>query len=476
MKISNQIKIAHLFQRAGFGATLVQIQEFEDKSPSKVMKYLLKDAEKNEPLNVVSEESTTFAEKRKVIKEMMTMDGLSPDKIKEKLKEGRDKITDLNFAWVNKMASGEAMLREKMTFFWHGHFACRSNEALFDQRLNNVIRDHALGKFGDLLLAVSKSPAMLQFLNNQQNRKDSPNENFAREVMELFTLGRGNYTEHDIKEAARAFTGWGFTGQGEFIFRERQHDGGEKTFQGITGNFKGEDIIKIILQNPKTATFITTQIYRYFVNENLDNQVIEKLAKRFRSTDYDLADLMENIFTSAWFYHPENIGTRIKSPVELLVGMQRNFGISFEQKQAVIFIQKSLGQILFYPPNVAGWPGGKNWIDSSTLLTRMKLPETIFKAAEVTFKPKDDGDVNTEYLSKRVNTIRATIDWQAFENAFATNNSQELIDKMESYLLSRPISEPQKKMIQSKTEGKSGVELVQIIAQNIASLPEYQLG
>ncbi len=476
MKISNQIKIEHLFQRAGFGATPIQIQEFEDKSPSKVMKYLLKGSEEIKPLIIIEEENVNIV-KRKALKDTWLMGGtLSTEMIKKRLKENREKITDLNFLWVIKMASGEGMLREKMTLFWHGHFACRSRQPLFDQQLNNVVRENALGKFGDLLLAVSKSPAMLQFLNNQQNRKDSPNENFAREVMELFTLGRGNYTEHDIKEAARAFTGWGFNGQGEFVFRDRQHDAGEKVFQGKMGNFKGEDIIKIILQNPKTATFITTKIYRYFVNENPNNQIIDKLAKRFHSTGYDLADLMESIFTSDWFYKSENIGTRIKSPIELLVGMQRNFGISFEHKQAVLFIQKSLGQILFYPPNVAGWSGGKNWIDSSTLLTRMKLPEIIFEAAEVTFKPKDDGDVNTEYLSKKVNRIQAKIDWQSFENVFTSNNSQDLINKMESYLLSRPMSEPQKKMIQSRTEGKLYVELVRIIAQNIASLPEYQLG
>ena len=476
MKISNHIKIKHLFQRAGFGATPTQIREFGDKSSSKVMKYLLKDSEKVEPLIVIEEENAIIV-KKKALRDTLLMGGtLSAEMIKERLKGNRDKITDLNFLWVNKMASGDGMLREKMTLFWHGHFACRSRQPLFDQQLNNVIRENALGKFSDLLLAVSKSPAMLQFLNNQQNRKGSPNENFAREVMELFTLGRSNYTEQDIKEAARAFTGWGFNLQGEFVFRDRQHDAGEKVFQGQTGNFKGEDIIKIILQNPKTATFITTKIYRYFVNENLNNQIIEKLAKRFRSTDYDLADLMENIFTSDWFYLPENIGTRIKSPIELLVGMQRNFGISFEQKQAVLFIQKSLGQILFYPPNVAGWSGGKNWIDSSTLLARMKLPEIIFKAAEVTFRLKDDGDVNTEYLSKRVNRIQAKIDWQAFENSLEANNSQEITNKMESYLLSRPLNESQKTMILSKIEGKNSKELTQIIAQNIASLPEYQLG
>ena len=476
MKISNQIEIAHLFQRAGFGATPMQIQEFGEKSPSKVMKYLLKDSETNEPLIVIEEDNSSIV-KKKDLRETLLMGGnISAEMIKERLKENREKITDLNFLWVNRMASGKGMLREKMTLFWHGHFACRSRQPLYDQQLNNVIRKNALGKFGDLLSGVSKSPAMLQFLNNQQNKKNSPNENFAREVMELFTLGRGNYTEQDIKEAARAFTGWGFGTKGEFVFRDRQHDAGEKTFQDKTGNFKGEDIVKIILQNPNTATFITTKIYRYFVNENPDNQVIEQLSKRFRSTDYDLADLMEKIFTRDDFYRAENIGTRIKSPVELLVGMQRNFGISFEQKQAVLFIQKSLGQILFYPPSVAGWAGGKNWIDSSTLMTRMKLPEIIFKATEVTFKPKDDGDVNTEYLSKRVNKIQVKIDWQAFENAFFVNNPQDLMGKMEAYLLSRPISETQRKVIQHKIEGKSGIELTQMIAQNIASLPEYQLG
>jgi uncharacterized protein (DUF1800 family) len=476
MRISNQIKIEHLFQRAGFGATPAQLQEFGEKSPAKVMKYLLKDSVKYEPLTVVEEENAAIVKKKKLRDTLLMGGTLSPEMIKDRLKENREKITDLNFLWVNKMASGEGMLREKMTLFWHGHFACRSRQPLFDQQLINVIRENALGKFGDLLLAVSKSPAMLQFLNNQQNKKNSPNENFAREVMELFTLGRGNYTETDIKEAARAFTGWSFNLRGEFDFRDRQHDAGEKTFQGKTGNFKGEDIIKIILQNPKTATFITTKIYSYFVNENPDNQIIESLAKRFRSSDYDLTDLMENIFTSDWFYRSENIGTRIKSPVELLVGMQRNFGITFQQKQAVLFIQKSLGQILFFPPNVAGWSGGKNWIDSSTLMTRMKLPEIIFKAAEVTFKPKDDGDVNTEYLNRRINRIQANIDWQAFEKAFATNNQQDLVAKMESYLLSRPISEPQKKIIQSKIVGKTGIDLIQSIALSITSLPEYQLG
>ena len=475
MKINNQIKIEHLFQRAGFGATPEQMKEFGEKSPEKALKFLLKDAEKINQLTIVDEEQAMVM-KKKALRNMLDNKGLTAEDIKEQIRKYREKLTDLNFIWVKNMASGESMLREKMTLFWHGHFACRTRQPLLTQLQNNVIRQNALGKFGDLLLAVSKDPGMLQFLNNQQNKKNSPNENFAREVMELFALGRGNYTEKDIKEAARAFTGWGTNPKGEFVFRTNQHDDSEKNFQGKTGNFKGEDILNIILQNPKTATFISTKIYRYFVNENVDNQIVEGMAKRFRSTNYDITDLMEYIFKSDWFYLPENIGTRIKSPVELLVGMQRNFNIKFERKQPVLFIQKALGQILFYPPNVAGWAGGKSWVDSSTLMTRMKLPELIFKDSEITFNPKDEGDVNTENLSKKIKQMQATIDWAAFQNNFSTNNPQELLDKLDAYLLARPLSTQQKSMILSKSEGKTGVNLIQNIAQSIASLPEYQLG
>ena len=474
MKIDNQIKTEHLFQRAGFGATPSQMNEFGEKSPEKALKFLLKDSEKINKLAMLDEE-TAMVMKKKVLRNMLDKKGLSGEMIKEQIKEYREQLTDLNFIWVKNMASGESMLREKMTLFWHGHFACRVRQPLLTQIQNNVIRENALGKFGDLLLAVSKDPGMLQFLNNQQNKKNSPNENFAREVMELFTLGRGNYTEKDIKEAARAFTGWGANPKGEFMFRPFQHDDGEKTFQGKTGNFKGEEILNIILQNPKTSTFICTKIYRYFVNENVDNQIVEDMAKRFSSHDYDIADLMEYIFKSDWFYLPENIGTRIKSPVELLVGLQRNFGIQFDRKQPILFIQKALGQILFYPPNVAGWSGGKSWIDSSTLMTRMKLPELIFKDSEITFNPKDEGDVNTENLSKKIKQMQANIDWTAFQNNFSTTNPQELLDKLDAYLLSRPLSTQQKSMILSKSEGKTGVSMLQNMAQSIASLPEYQL-
>ena len=224
---------------------------------------------------------------------MKTDATMNENKKRALLKQGRDDLKDMNIAWLNLMTNSKAQLREKMSLFWHGHFACRlNNNAYSSQGLVNIVRTNALGNFGDMLKQVSKSPAMLQFLNNQQNRKGKPNENFAREVMELFTLGRGNYTEKDIKEGARSFTGWGFDKQGEFMFRKPTHDDGEKTFLGQTGNFDGDQILDIILKNPQTAIFITQKIYKYFVNENLDNNKVDYLSARFFENNYDIAKVV----------------------------------------------------------------------------------------------------------------------------------------------------------------------------------------
>src|SRR5687768_2768428 len=194
-----------------------------------------------------------------------------PAKIKGERENNKDRKAkiraswlSLNTEWINQMNEPSLAVREKMTLFWHDHFACRTRNPYLAQQQNNTLREYALGKFSDLLVGVSKDAAMLQFLNNQQNRKDSPNENFAREVMELFTLGHGHYTEQDIKNAARAFTGWGFNPQtGQFVFRKGVHDSTTKTFRGKTGNFFGDDIISMILEDPATAKFITTRMWHY---------------------------------------------------------------------------------------------------------------------------------------------------------------------------------------------------------------------
>lgn len=469
-------KIQHLFWRAGFGASPQEVQMASKSSITQLVDQLVQDAQESLPLTHETASEPGF--NRKALRDIVAGRNQLPadekrQMLKDLIKENRGKTGDLNYQWLTRMGEGKSALREKMTLFWHGHFACRVLNPAFVQQQNNVLRQHALGKFGDLLLAVSRDPAMLQFLNNQQNKKKSPNENFAREVMELFTLGRGNHTERDIKEAARAFTGWGFNPlTGEAVFRQNQHDEDPKMVFGKTGNFKGEDVISMILERPETSRFVVTKIYRYFVNDTPDPQRVGELAQRFRRTDYDITDLMRAIFTADWFYEPGNVGVKIKSPVELLAGLQRSFGVDYGGKQAVLAIQKALDQVLFYPPNVAGWPGGRAWIDSSSLLLRMKLPEIVLHSVQINFKAKDDGDMNTEHLSKPSGKfMNSSVDWSAFEAAFAGLQGQALFDALSGHLLQRPLAPAQRELILKKVRENP----LRDLTLALLTLPEYQV-
>ena len=255
--MNNISQVKHLFSRAGFGMRFDEIKAYEGVTAKHAVKSLLKASDTDVPLSSVSGK-TDYAGMMKGDKEARKMF----------MQKQRQEEKDMNIAWINKMIYTDAVLQEKMTLFWHNHFACRSKDALFAQQLNNIHRNNALGNFRTMLFQVAESPAMLQFLNNQQNQKNHPNENFAREVMELFTIGRGNYTETDVKESARSFTGYGFNKDGEFVNRKFFHDDGEKTFMGKTGNFNGEDILNIILEKKDTARFISNKLYKYFVNED----------------------------------------------------------------------------------------------------------------------------------------------------------------------------------------------------------------
>ncbi len=494
--ISKQQQIQHLYWRAGFGATPEQIRHDSNRPLKKVVRDLLHADAPFAPLTVVDPAQIV---PRKALKGMFKDGMLNRDALKDRIKENTGHIRDLNVLWVEKMGTDQDALREKMALFWHGHFACRVLSPGAIQQYLNTIRQNALGKFSDLLMAVSKEPAMLQFLNNQQNRKNAPNENFAREVMELFTLGRTtpgpltgesvahplaagrNYTEADVKDAARAFTGWGFNLQGAFTFRQNQHDDGPKTIFGQTGNFAGDDVIRLILEKKQTARFITTKIYRFLVNDDVADAPaqtrINALADRFYGSGYDIADLLETILTADWFYELANVGNRIKSPVELVAGMERTLGLQFEQKQSLIFIQRTLGQVLLYPPNVAGWPGGRNWIDSSSLLFRMKLPDVLLQAAQVTIQPKDDGDVNTENLSRRgKGPLNATADWTAFEASFSKISPEKLPDELATFLLQQPLGAQQRAEVMKRLKpGSNRSEQIRTLTATLMALPEYQL-
>lgn len=470
-----QKHIQHLFWRAGFGEPYMVVKAAHRQSARQIFKKMLRDSEDFRPIDIVDmrEVVAEFKQLRDMKKEVNRED--VRDKLKDLQKDRKEEQGTLNTTWIDLMTTSRGVLREKMAFFWHGHLVSRSLNPAFSQSYLNTLRENALGKFGDLLMAVSKEPSMLQFLNNKQNKKRSPNENFARELMELFTLGRGNYSEKDIKEVARAFTGWDFDLQGRFIFREFQHDKGAKTIFGKTGNFKGEDVIEMILERKETAQFLTTKIYKYFVNENISGKEkrIAELSKRFYKTNYDIADLLENIFTSDWFYDQENIGSHIKSPVELLVGIKRTLGAAFEDQQPNLFIQKILGQVLLYPPNVAGWAGGRNWIDSSSLLFRMQLPTMLFLGKEGNVSAKKDGDVNTEYQSKK-QSFKASVDWQNFSESFSEKDKKPL-GKISQYLLQVPVNEQFTQNLASKFQNNSKEENIKQMAVALMMMPEYQV-
>ncbi len=470
----HQRNVQHLFWRAGFGASPEVIQKSLSKSRKQLIKDFIRDSRQSENFSIVQPVSAVSLknERRELVNENKRDE--IQEKVKELAQERRETIGNLNDAWVARMGQGQGVLREKMTLFWHNHFACRSKLATFIQQQNNTLRTHALGKFGDLLMAISKDAAMLQFLNNQQNRKKSPNENFAREVMELFTLGRGNYTENDIKEAARAFTGWGFNLQGEFVFRPIFHDEGLKTIFGKSGYFKGEDVIAMFLSNPKTADYICTKIYRYFVNERVNPEHVESMSKRFFRSDYDITDLLEYLFTEDWFYDPVNIGAQIKSPIELLAGMQRTLSMDFVDKTPVLYTQKVLGQVLFNPPSVAGWTGGKSWIDSSSLLTRMQLPKILFRNESLNISVKDSGDANEEVV-KRKNKFEVAMNWESFAQAFEEIPNENLAKTLASYLLQVPINSSLLKNIENQATGKNRVEQIKHFTVAFMSLPEYQV-
>lgn len=454
------IRNKHLLWRAGFGAGINQFEDLTNKSSN----YFLSNLLKEEPFTYINYDTQDT--------DTETMDYMNEKSPAEKRKEiqkiNRRQNEELNLNFLYKMVTGTEQLREKMAFFWHGHFASRVQNPKFNRQILNVIRKNALGNFRELLFEVSQAPAMLNFLNNQQNKKDHPNENFAREVMELFTMGRGNYTEKDIREGARAFTGWGYDKEGNFQERKKLHDEGSKTFLGKTGNFTGSEVLDIILEQKATSRFITAKIYRFFVNEIEDKAIIDQLADHFYESGYDIKKLMFEIFSSSWFYDQKNIGNRIKSPIELMAGIMRTLPMNIQNPENLIVYQKLLGQMLLYPPNVSGWPTGKSWIDSSTLMLRLQIPQiwSGLRPLEYSLRPDDDIDMGMKSrenaLNKAFKNPNITIDWDRVENVFSGKNPAE-------YLIQNS------KSLDMNSVKNFSDNSIKMNVINLMSTPEYQL-
>ncbi len=487
MPLTNQLKNQHLLWRAGFGPAVEQLNDLSRFSPKEFYSALMK-ASAKKPAYINVADNYLQGLMMGLQEAGQKKQELTADERRMVQQQNRESIRNLNIYWLKEMVNSSAQLREKMAFFWHGHFACRNLNVFYQQGLLDVIRNNALGNFRTLLKEVSRSAAMLNFLNNQQNRKGHPNENFAREVMELFTLGRGNYTEDDIKESARAFTGWSANARGEFVFRKGFHDFDNKTVLGKSGNLDGEDVLNILLDQKQTALYISGKIYRFFVNEEPDKQKIEWMADRFYKSDYDISKLMEDVFTSDWFYDEKNIAAIIKPPVVLLAGIQRMLPMTLENEETLLVLQRILGQVLFYPPNVAGWAGGRTWIDSSTLMMRMRIPQLINDLDEMNVKPKDDDDQMmgrpaTEVKPKTgaqsvkirgAQSINANVDWKMYLGHFEKTEREKLINSMAGILLQtkKVVAADIIKQYADETGRDSFIRSATI---QLMSTPEYQL-
>ncbi len=295
----------------------------------------------------------------------------------EQVKEG----LQLRGWWAREMLVTPSPLTERMTLFWHNHFVSSQQKVRLTRlmyRQNALLREHALGDFRVLLHAAAKDPAMVVYLDSVQNRKGAPNENFAREVMELFTLGEGNYGEQDVKEAARAFTGWSIDrASGTFVFRRPLHDPGMKTVLGKSGRFDGDEVLDILLARPETAQFITAKLWREFVSPDPDRREVTRIAAAFRASGYQIKVALGELLVADAFYASLNRGTLVKSPIDLVIGTLRTLELAPAQALPFAIAAAGMGQNLYSPPNVKGWPGGVAWINTNTLLARKQFLERL---------------------------------------------------------------------------------------------------
>lgn len=296
----------------------------------------------------------------------------------------QDRVRDLVGWWLTEMLTTDQPFVERMTFFWHGHFTSsvlkvRYTPALYRQNL--LFRQHALGNFASLLRELARDPAMLFYLDGDHNRVGQPNENFARELLELFTLGDGNYSEADIKAAARAFTGWGIDrSTGRSHFRADWHDAGEKRFMGRSGKLRGDDIVSILLEQPGTAEQLVQKLWKEFISPTPDAAEVKRLGELLRRERYEMKPLLRAMFTGDAFHARQNRGVLIKSPLDLIVGTIRLLDLGAMDATSIARALDALGQLPFSPPNVKGWPGGEHWITTNTTLLRQQILRRLIDA------------------------------------------------------------------------------------------------
>jgi uncharacterized protein (DUF1800 family) len=349
-------RIAHLLRRAGFGTSKAELDAAVARGYDATLDRLLDPQDEHD----------------------------AADELTNQIAVPNRRLDEAQRWWLVRMRYTSRPLVEKMALFWHGHFTTAiskvSNGNMQLMRgFTDEFRKHGMGNFRDMLLYVSRDSTMSIWLDGRFNHKNAPNENYGRELMELFTLGIGNYTENDVKAAARSFTGWSFDNYHNFVFDPSDHDNGSKTFLGQTGNFNGEDIIGILAGHPATAKHLTTKLARFFVSDPPDDALVDQLAQVYLDSGYDIRSVLRAIFKSDAFSDSATYHALIKSPTEFVAGTLRSLDVRTDGN-GLPQIMQALGQELFNPPNVAGWPGGTSWIATNTMLARNNLANSIATA------------------------------------------------------------------------------------------------
>lgn len=387
----------HLLVRTGFAPTQAEVDKLVGKSAQQAVSDIITAAVAAKPKYpapaFVSQPPPTPANQLKTVDERQ-------EQRRAQIAEG----VEIKAWWLREMLETPTPLAERMALFWHNHFATSQQKVVSSQamwRQNQLFRTQALGSFASLLHGIAKDPAMLVYLDAANSRRESPNENFAREVMELFTLGEatqgGGYNEQDIKEVARAFTGWSVDRDDfSFKYRERIHDIFSKTVLGKVGNFNGDDVLNIMLAQAACGEFIVGKLWKEFVSPVPDTMEVKRIAKRFAQSGYAIDTALADLFTTDAFWAESNRGSLIKSPVDLVVGSVRQFGFSYSDVLPFVLKTAQLGQNLLMPPNVKGWPGYTDWINATTLLERKNFTQQLFRSIEPVANSSMNPEMNPE--------------------------------------------------------------------------------
>jgi uncharacterized protein (DUF1800 family) len=479
-------KAAHLLNRAGFGGRPAEIQKLADLGLDGAVSALL-DFEKIPDPTPAPDWAKPDAEQMKKIQEV-NRSGTPADKkqLQQELQQTqRRRIMELRGWWLQRMVSGPRPLQEKMVLFWHGHFATsyeKVREAYFMWRQNELFRRLATGNWQQLLTEAGKDPAMLIWLDQAQSRKAHPNENFAREVMELFALGEGHYTEHDIAEAARALTGWSLERQEErYIYRPFFQDTGEKTFLGRTGNFDGDDVIQIIVSQPQAAKFITAKLWNYFAGQVPSEALAEALAANFRANGNNFKPFLRALFCSEEFYAPDIIRNQVKSPVQWLVNTVRVLESELPPPLVSWGMLRQLGQDLFAPPNVKGWDGGVTWITTNTLLTRYNDAQALVEGQLPALTAGDFGGKgagNGQKAMKALQRLRlGGVNVEKILSPEERADKTTIVAALEKRLFQASLNSAQEQTLREFLDAKTKLSNADIVTtiRLMMSTPEYQV-